>query len=206
MFALRLLTPRPGYQLTPILIWANVSVFLLMVLSSQQLLWFQSIDLIRFGANHGPLTAGGQWWRLLSSVFVHAGLLHLLFNAFVLANIGLFLEPLLGRWRLLALYLAAGLSASLGSLWWHSQQPVVSIGASGAIFGLYGFFVVLMIGGLFTKAFSQQFLKGTLAFIVINLLIGLLGFIDNAAHIAGLSSGALLGLLALPSLKRRHRR
>ena len=200
---LQLLTPRPNYRLTPWLIWLNGGIYLLLILMTGDWLWFSAADLARMGGNFGPLTLNGQWWRLLSALFIHAGLLHLLFNCLILANIGLFLEPLLGRWRLLLLYLTTGLFGSLASLLWHLEQPVVSIGASGAIFGLYGFFLVLMLGKLFTPAFSKQFLKGTLVFILINLAIGMLGFIDNAAHLGGLLSGALIGLIWLPQLKKR---
>lgn len=200
-----LLRLRPNYQLTPCLLYLNLLVFVIMALSSWQWLWFDNATLVRFGGNFGPLTLSGQWWRLLSAVFVHAGLLHFLFNQMVLTQVGQFLEPLLGPWRMLALYLCTGLLASLTSLIWHLDAPVISIGASGAIFGLYGFFTRLLLSNLFSRRFRDAFLKGTLVFIGLNLAIGLLGFIDNAAHLGGLISGLLLGQLSLGRLKRRLR-
>ncbi|MEX1057618.1 MAG: rhomboid family intramembrane serine protease, partial [Natronospirillum sp.] len=156
-------------------------------------------------ANFGPWTADGQWWRLLSSVFLHGGLLHLVFNCIILANIGTFLEPLLGRWLYTLLYMVTGIVASLTSLMFNFG--VVSVGASGAIFGLYGFFMALLLSNLFKREFRNQFLKGTLVFIGINLALGFtVGMIDNAAHIGGLISGFVLGLIGLPFIKQRAER
>ncbi|WP_449401420.1 rhomboid family intramembrane serine protease [Chryseobacterium wanjuense] len=86
-----------------------------------------------------------------------------------------------------------GILASLVSLFWH--DATVSIGASGAIFGMYGLFMALMVFKIFTPEFSKAFLLSTLVFVGINLLMGLAGGIDNAAHIGGLLSGFILGIL-----------
>jgi membrane associated rhomboid family serine protease len=97
-------------------------------------------------------------------------------------------------------YLVTGLLASATSLWWH--HAVVSVGASGAIFGLYGTFLALLVTQVFPKEFSKAFLTSTLFFVGYNLVMGLAGGIDNAAHIGGLVSGFCIGLLLSPRLKR----
>ncbi|MEX2320465.1 MAG: rhomboid family intramembrane serine protease, partial [Saccharospirillum sp.] len=168
---------------------------------TQSIMWFPARELVVLGGNFGPLTVDGQWWRLLTSVFLHGGLLHLIFNALVLANIGIFLEPLLGRVSFAIVYLVTGLLASLTSLMFN--YGVVSVGASGAIFGMYGFFLALLTTKLFKREFRTTFLKNTLGFVALNIAIGFFGPIDNAAHLGGLISGFILGYVWLPFVRRR---
>lgn len=199
---LNLFVPRPGYWLTPVIIYLNAAIFALMVLTTGDLMAFDTRTLVTLGANYGPWTVDGQWWRLLSSTFLHAGLLHLVFNMIVLANIGIFLEPLVGRLSFAVVYLLTGLLASLTSLLFNTGA--VSVGASGAIFGLYGFFLALLTTSLFKPEFRKLFLRNTLGFVVINVAIGfIIGPIDNAAHLGGLASGFVLGYLWLPVIRKR---
>lgn len=199
---MNLFLPHRGYWLTPVIIYLNAAIFVLTVLYTGSLLSFDPRALVMLGANYGPWTVDGQWWRLLSSTFLHAGLLHLVFNMIVLANIGIFLEPLLGRLSFAVVYLLTGLLASLTSLWFN--VAAVSVGASGAIFGLYGFFLALLTTSLFKPEFRKLFLRNTLGFVVINVAIGfMIGPIDNAAHLGGLASGFVLGYLWLPVIRKR---
>jgi len=199
---LNLFVPRPGYWLTPVIIYLNAAIFALMVLTTGDLMAFDTRTLVTLGANYGPWTVDGQWWRLLSSTFLHAGLLHLVFNMIVLANIGIFLEPLIGRLSFAVVYVLTGLLASLTSLGFNTGA--VSVGASGAIFGLYGFFLALLTTSLFKPEFRKLFLRNTLGFVVINVAIGfIIGPIDNAAHLGGLASGFVLGYLWLPVIRKR---
>lgn len=162
---------------------------------------FKGQDLLQWGANFGPITKSGQWWRLITCIFLHGGILHLFTNMYGLLFVGFFLEPLLGRKYFLIIYLLNGILASLVSLFWH--DATVSIGASGAIFGMYGFFISFMIFKIFTSEFSKAFLLSTLVFVGINLLMGLTGGIDNAAHIGGLLSGFIIGTLMAIFMKRK---
>jgi rhomboid protease GluP len=108
----------------------------------------------------------------------------------------------LGKTRYAIIYLTTGILASLSSLYFH--EPAVSIGASGAIFGLYGVFLSLLLTNVFPKDFSKAFLVSTLIFIGYNLLMGFAGAgIDNAAHIGGLLSGFIIGIILYPQLKRQ---
>ncbi len=197
-----LLKPKEGYFITPILIHANVGIYLLMVICGLGFLSFKGPELIQWGANYGPLIKEGEWWRLVTSTFLHGGLMHLLANMFGLFFVGIFLEPILGRIKYMLLYLATGILASITSIWWH-DEPTVSIGASGAIFGLYGAFIFLLLTKIFPPDFAKSFLLSTALFVGFNLLVGLTGGVDNAAHIGGLISGFLVGIIFFFTLQRR---
>ncbi|GAA4368635.1 rhomboid family intramembrane serine protease [Agromyces bauzanensis] len=137
-------------------------------------------------------------WRMLTSVFVHstALLFHVLLNMYTLWIFGQLLEGLLGRWRFLALYLIAGFAGSVGVLWLGDPRTGV-VGASGAIFGLMGAFLVIQrrLGGQTTQLF---------VLLGINLVIGFVpGFnIAWQAHLGGLVAGALIGLIYVETRKR----
>ncbi len=127
--ALRERTPWPFVM--PVLVALNVLVFLAMGWGGDE-----PETLLSWGASFGPRTTNGEWWRLVTSMFVHTGTLQLLVNAAALVQLGLILERLVGHATFAAVYFAAGLLASLVSL---SDYPMgISSGASGAIFGLYG--------------------------------------------------------------------
>ena len=193
------LKPKPEFYATPIIIYVNLAVFLLMVFAGLGFFNFEAKDLVQWGANYGPYTTKGQWWRLLTSTFVHAGLMHLLLNMYALLFVGLFLEPVLGKNRFVICYFVTGLIASLTSLKIHPQ--VVSIGASGAIFGMYGIFLAFLISKIFPATMQKAFLTSTLIFVGYNLIIGISGGVDNAAHIGGLISGFVIGWLLAKTIK-----
>lgn len=185
--------PTEGFTITPILLYLNVLVFIFMVIAGLGFISFRAVDLLSWGANYGPAIQDGELWRLLSNVFLHGGLLHLFMNMYALLFIGLFLEPLLGRNRYVLLYLACGIAASLTSIWWY--KATVSVGASGAIFGLFGFYLALLTTNIFPKEVKSSFLISIGTFIGFNLLYGLTGGVDNAAHIGGLFTGFALGYI-----------
>ncbi|WP_299251482.1 rhomboid family intramembrane serine protease [uncultured Cytophaga sp.] len=194
------LKPKEGFFITPILVYANVGIFLLMFFMGFGFMSFNSKDLIIWGANYGPLTMQGEWWRLATNTFLHGGFMHLAANMYGLLFVGIFLEPLLGRMKYVGIYLLTGIIASAASLWWN--DTVVSMGASGAIFGLYGAFIALILTRVFPKEMGAGFLVSMFIFVGFNLVMGLIGNgIDNAAHIGGLVSGFLIGLALYPSLK-----
>lgn len=156
--------------------------------------------IIHWGSNFGPLTLNGEWWRLFTCMFVHFGLLHLLFNMWVLWSMGRVTERMFGSLHYAILYVLAGLCASIASLWWHPN--VNSAGASGAIFGLIGgllAFVLNPTSGVPRTIVASQ--RRSIAIFIAYNLIG--GFtrqgIDNAAHLGGLLGGFLIGwVLARP--------
>lgn len=193
------LIPTPDYYITPILINLNLLVFIIMVFSGFGFVSFKGRYLLEYGANYRPFVLEGQYWRLLTSVFMHGGMMHLFSNMVGLYIVGLFLEPVLGKVKYLIVYLITGILASLTSIWWH--EATVSVGASGAIFGLYGLLLALLLLKVFPPQLSKAFLPFTLIFVGFNLIMGLMGGIDNAAHIGGLVSGFIIGYLLSFQLK-----
>jgi len=133
-------------------------------------------------------------------MFLHAGILHLLMNTYALLYIGMFLEPLLGKFRFAAAYLLTGICAGLLSITMHSFT--VAVGASGAIFGMYGLFVSMLTTTYIEKTARNTLLKSMLFFIVLNLVNGMKENIDNAAHVGGLVSGIIIGYIYYPGLQR----
>jgi membrane associated rhomboid family serine protease len=149
-----------------------------------------------------PAAVGGAFepWRMFTSIFVHANVLHLLLNMYTLWVFGSALEPMLGRARYLTLFLISGFAGSLGVL--LIASPIVPVvGASGAIFGLFGAFLIIQrrLGGNATQM---------LVLLAINLGIGFLpGFnIAWQAHVGGLVGGFLVGLIYVETRQPQRRR
>lgn len=193
--------PKEGFYITPIIINLNLLVFIAMIVAGFGFVSFKGDDLLRWGANFKPATIDGQWWRLLTNTFMHGGLMHILANMYGLLFVGIFLEPLLGKTKYLIIYLTTGFLASVASICWY--DATVSVGASGAIFGLYGFFLATLLLKVFPPDFGNAFLASTLVFVGFNLLMGFTGGIDNAAHIGGLVSGFVIGLVMTRQLKQQ---
>lgn len=192
---------KEGFFITPVLIYANIGIYLIMVILGLGFISFKGYDLLQWGANYGPLTAEGEYWRLFTSIFLHGGLMHLVANMYGLLFVGLFLEPILGRTKYLTAYILTGILASIASVWWY--DATVSVGASGAIFGLYGLFIALLLTKVYPPDFAKSFLISSSIFIGFNLLLGITGGIDNAAHIGGLFSGFMAGLIIFPIIKKK---
>lgn len=175
--------------LTKLLLAAIVAAFGLQI-------WGETsgTDLVAVGANERTAVLAGQYWRLLTSMFLHGGLLHLALNAWALYQLGTLFESLLGSSRMLGTYFVSGIAGSVASIVW-TQAP--SVGASGAIFGLLGALIAFLLrrrdalspGG---KAILSQLVMWA----GINLFLGFqMPGIDNAGHLGGLAAGFLLGLL-----------
>jgi len=203
----------PTIGLTQIFFGINVAVFLGMVLASgnpaafaSPLQEFSGQELVQWGANAGALTLTGEWWRLLTCVFVHGNLLHIAFNMWCLWDFGALSESLYGRWTFGGLYLICGLGASLASIIWNAH--VLSVGASGAIFGLAGALIAAFKLGEFSvpRAALSGTLRSLLVFVGFNLIFGAAsGVTDNAAHVGGLLTGLILGaLIALIAPQQDH--
>lgn len=197
---LSIFKPTQGYFITPILINLNIAIFILMAIRGVNIFLPDNESLISWGANFRPVTLDGEWWRLITNCFLHIGIFHLLMNMYALLYIGLLLEPHLGKTRFITAYLLTGLVASVTSLWWHDLT--ISAGASGAIFGLYGVFLAMLTTNLIEKSARNAMLTSIVIFVGYNLLNGLKGGIDNAAHLGGFISGIVIGYSFIPSLKR----
>lgn len=193
---------------THIIVGINVAVFIGMVLSGASPLNPTREQLLRWGANWGPLSLGTQPWRMLTSNYVHIGIIHLAFNMWCLWNLGRLAERVLGRLNYVVLYTFCGLAGSLASLWWHPMT--VGAGASGAIFGLAGAAIaVFYLGHLpIAKAALQGTMRSLLIFVGYNLFFGLTPGIDNSAHVGGLVAGLAMGaalakhIMVAPEVRR----
>lgn len=196
------LVPSKSYLVTPILVYINATILLFMTLSGISFLHPTAQELYLCGGNLRAATVHGDWWRLVTYMFLHAGILHFATNSFGLLYIGMFLEPMIGKLRFAASYLLAGIGAGLLSIAMHTNS--VGVGASGAIFGMYGVFLALLTTGYLKKTYRKTMLRSILFFVVLNLMYGLQGNIDNAAHIGGLISGFIVGRLYYPGLSKYH--
>ena len=201
-----LITPRKGNIATPLLVYINVALFIVMSINGVSLIEPTGISLIKWGADYGPLTLTGDWWRTITCNFIHIGIMHLLMNMYALLYIGLFLEKIIGSRRLITAYFLTGLFSALLSLTVHPET--ISAGASGSIFGLYGIFLSNLI---FNHKMERNQRKSLLysigIFVVYNLLLGAKEEgIDNAAHIGGLVSGIVLGIMYFFADKNESKR
>lgn len=196
----RLRQQVPTIPATRALIVANALVFVAMLLSGAGLWHSPNGVQLAWGANFGPATQDGQWWRLGSAMFLHFGVLHLSLNMWALWDGGQWVERMFGHARFLILYFAAGLAGNLASTVAHAGHAV-SGGASGAIFGIYGALLAylwLKRREIHPREFRWLF-WGAVGFSVATIVFGLLVTgIDNAAHIGGLVTGLLLGVFLLP--------
>lgn len=215
----RAILKRPN-KFTFFLLIVNIFVFLLMwdssgMKSSIGLQPFSEPVLTFYGAKLNYLINAPyhQWWRFVTPMFVHINLIHLFVNMYSLLMVGPFVEKLYGQTRFVVFWIVTGiggvvasyltvqpqLAASVLGSFIFKETDTPSAGASGALFGLVG---VLFVFGIkfrreLPEGFKRAFGTGMLPIILINLLIGFIGrgFIDNAAHLGGLLSGALLALV-----------
>ena len=162
--------------------------------------------LLSFGAMYSPLIVSGEYWRLFTAMFLHVGFLHLLFNLIGIIIFGRINERLFGRANFFILYILTGISASSTS--YVLNDVAISIGASGAIFGMMGAMISFFaINRRFFGRDGLNTLYGVIVLSIINLWFGTtIDGVDNWAHIGGLVSGLILGFALLPQSKIRLKR
>lgn len=176
------------------LIAISVGVFVAMVATGVSFDSPTAGQLLSRGGNFAPFTLSGQYWRLVSSAFLHVGFVHLGLNMMSLWILGRMVEKFFGPFITFGLYLLTAIGAGLLSLSWAPMR--VSAGASGSIFGFDGILIsVLYYGRLGLPPDSRRrALSWVLKIALINLVYGLFGNIDNMAHLGGLLTGLLAGL------------
>lgn len=187
------------------LIAANVAVFLLANLLTGQAARVYSMQALSlWGLAHG------RWWTLLTSMFMHGSLTHILFNMFSLYYLGYTMERLFGSRSFLGLYFVSGLAGGLAYVAWSYLTGAAGwvIGASGAIFGLFGAYGVILAAEsvrpvLFRQASAKSSLGSFLAMLAFNVIYGFTGGIAWQAHLGGLAAGAVLGFVLYRRLLRR---
>jgi len=186
--------PRP--IITRLLVGLNVAVFIATGVAGVSVIAPSGEALLRWGADFGPRTLGGEPWRLLTSTFLHFGIIHLALNMWCLWALGTLAEPLFGWAAFLLLYLLSGLGGSVLSMLVHPM--VVSAGASGAVFGV--------AGGVITFVLWSDELKVPVPKNALTSVVGFVGYnlvysfsrpnVDIAGHIGGLVVGLLLGAMS----------
>lgn len=151
-------------------------------------------ELLSIGAMSGHTIAEGEYWRLITSIFVHTNFYHVGYSLVGLGIVGHLLEEHLGRWRMAGIFILTGLIASICSVWYY--EGFVSCGASGAIFGLFGTSIGLLITKALPSAARLTHFVVLVFYVGISLIVGFFTpQVGNAAHVGGLLSGVLIGVL-----------
>ena len=200
---------------TYILVGINCLVFLAMLFSGISISAPTPQQLLTWGADYGPyVLVLGQWWRLITAMFVHIGIIHLATNMWCLWNLGLLGEPLLGPFGLFATYLLTGFAGDLLSVAVHpglqpGSEGIVGAGASGAIFGIAGVLILLLKSPLLPlpKLELSKLRRSVIWFAVFNFVVGAGTWvahsslrIDNMAHLGGFLSGLAFGIPLVPRI------
>lgn len=187
------------YKVTYTIIILNILVYLIEIIKSRNLIDINIYTLIQMGAKVNILINRGEIYRLITSTFLHGGIMHILFNMSALNIIGKEVEYIYGSKKYILIYILSALSGSLFSYLFNPKS--VSVGASGAIFGLLG---AMLVFGLKEKnKIGKQYVKNILETLVINVIIGItISNIDNYAHLGGLIIGAISALILFKSEKR----
>ena len=182
---------------TYILIALNVLVYAWLALKQHSLMMNSNADalaILHWGANLNPLTLGGEPWRMITSMFLHYGLIHLGVNMYALFVLGTSLEPAVGTARFLMIYFFCGIAAGIASLLFNIFTP--SAGASGALFGLFGYQLgAEVIGNFHDRQKLLSIFLNFAVFIIINTAIASGVNVDVAGHIGGFIGGAILATL-----------
>lgn len=213
--------PRSRWAMAPgtyALVGVNCAVYLLMSLRGVNPITPNADSLFAWGANNaGAVLIYGQWWRIVTAMFVHGGILHIALNMWCLWNLGLLAEPLMGTFGVCAAYVLTGAAGNLLSTlynWFRYTGPWPSgVGASGAVFGLAGALIVLLKSNRLPVPHDElkKLRRSVIYFAVINLVIGLsinvgTGYfgsgiaIDNSAHLGGCASGLLFAVPMVPRI------
>ena len=215
--------PRPTWQIAPatyVLMAVNIGIFLYMVLRHVSPWQPDGDQLLYFGANHaGAVLLYGEWWRIVTAMFVHVGIIHLATNMWCLWNLGLLAEPLVGSWGLVAAYILTGAAGNLLStlrnwMLYHALPDApfpAGAGASGAVFGIAGILIILLNSSRLPvpRVELKKLRRSVIYFAATNLLIGYtVNFgsghygmrlnIDNSAHLGGFLCGLIFALPMIP--------
>jgi membrane associated rhomboid family serine protease len=153
-------------------------------------------SIFQLGAMQGFAVAEGDYWRLLTAAFLHAGFLHIAFNMYALYLFGPFVEHALGSSRFIGAYLTMAIASSV-FVYWLTEPNVVTIGASGAVFGLFGMALILLIR-------AGRDVRTLLVLLAINAVISLQGNISWQGHLGGFVTGVVLGAAIAYSPRERR--
>ena len=180
--------------ITCIIILINVILFIITAVKSSNIYGINTYVLIDMGAKVNILINSGQVWRLITCGFLHGGLMHIFFNMYSLKIIGPEVQFVYGKVKYLIIYLVSIIGSSIFSYLFNSNS--VSVGASGAIFGLLGAMIIFAYNN--RRKIGKNYIKGLIKVVIINMIIGVtLSNIDNSAHLGGLISGIIISYIFL---------
>ena len=177
---------------TKIILILCVIAYIFIAIKDYNFISISASTLAQFGGNNSLLVKSGELWRLITSAFLHVSLIHLLVNMYSLVILGTQVETYIGKWKFLFIYFISAITGNLLSLVF-SAPNVVSVGASGALFGLMG--ALLYFGYHYRLYLSDAIKNQIIPIIILNLFIGfVISGIDNVAHIGGLIGGYLASM------------
>lgn len=200
-----LFVPRKGYTVAPILLLFNIFCFIAWVafllavpfylalqgISSPEVMGQKMIDVQLIGSLNRKLVLDGDYWRLLSYQFLHGSFRHLFFNMYAFVYLGLMVENKIGWKNFLLIYVLSGICGGLTSIAFH--ENIYTVGASGAIMGLFGAMLALLINQFFEKNANKALLVSTVFVLAIMLINGSISpMVDNACHLGGLIAGFII--------------
>ena len=181
------------HEVTFFLMLLNVAVLVCMVAKGVDMYNPLPTNITAWGGNVREFVAAGDWWRLLTNLFVHVGVQMLIANMVGLYFIGIMVETVLGKIKFLIGYFTTGALASLISIFFVGNG--VTAGASGAIAGLYGILIAFATTGYVNKKLNTIWFAGVLAYLGFAVWFGLNNGVDNAANIGGLAAGVVVGYM-----------
>ncbi|HMG91073.1 MAG TPA: rhomboid family intramembrane serine protease [Chryseolinea sp.] len=185
------------YISTLVIIGINIIVFAFIAIQQQSLMMTRNIDVLAIlhaGGNLNPFTMDGEQWRVISSMFLHFGVIHLLANMVGLYFLGSTLEPTVGTSRFLLIYFFCGIAAGIASLLFNFYT--ISAGASGAIFGLFGYRLgTELIQDSDDRKKLIALAIGFIGFVIVNALIATSISVDIAGHLGGIIAGIIIAVL-----------
>ena len=190
----------PAAQFTTVVIliinfglYLSTAVYSMRSGNSSGLMSLDSQTLFLFGAKYSPAIFAGQWWRLVTAGFLHAGVIHILMNSWVLYDLGATTEQFFGTYRMLVIYFVSTVTGFLASALWSMS---LSIGASAALMGLVG--AMIAFGMQDRTGMGSAIKTMAIRWAIYMLLFGLIlrGIVDNWAHIGGLAGGFVTAYIA----------
>ncbi len=184
------------YKITYTIIFLNIIIYIISAINSSDFVDIKISTLGEMGAMYGPLVVlGDEWWRLFTAMFLHGGITHILMNMFSLYLIGRGAETYFDTKSYLSIYLFSGLIGGLVSIYMHPIS--VGVGASGAIFGIFGALAGFFLANrAIIASHTKEFMKSFAIIIGINLVIGFsIESVDVSAHVGGLIIGFIGGFM-----------
>lgn len=186
--------------ITLTIIGINVLLYIITAILSKNLFSSDINVLVQLGAKYNEGIIAGEYYRLITCMFLHGGIVHLALNMYALYAIGPLIENIYGRLKYIIIYFISGICASILSF---MMSPSISIGASGAIFGLLGATLIFAIN--MRDRIVKGFLSNILSVIVVNIVIGVsIANVDNFGHIGGLIGGIVCSLIFIGKIKKQY--